>query len=419
MSAARTEIAGQPVGIVTPLFSALFLAFSVLTVLRIGLNSRLLDLFMDYTADGGLFVEKIHPTFWGFSIVAVISLISFRLELTAWELRVARAMLAFCATAFGLLVIGTVTGRSSSLGYLLDTYVTLIVTLLLFVFPAPWRQRLGALLIGYLILSALIGILEFASHIRLMPFTEGETVFRPTGLTNHPLEFGQWCTLALCFVAGTNWPRALKSAIGAMLIVACVLSGARLATIVMFLCTVVLLLTSVNNDIVPRLRAQRWLLMILAVLLIGPALVGGLFALGALTRFDGGIADDNAMSRVDVYGILGLLSWNQLLLGGDIETVRKLIQERYDYASIESSFLVFLVQFGLIGTIVFLGMMARLARAILSGASGPTILAFLSFFVIALSNNGLSVKSSSIFLLIILGIAFHPAETPPERSLET
>ncbi|MDR7037938.1 MULTISPECIES: VpsF family polysaccharide biosynthesis protein [Methylobacterium] len=399
----------------TPLLSALFLAFAVLVLARVALNPLLVDLVMSYTGDGGSIVEKIHPTFWGFLAVGAASLLTQRIDLTAWELRVVRALLAFCAACTGLLAFATVTGRSASVGYVLDTYVTLATLALMFVFPAPWRRGIGQALVCYLLACAALAIVEFVLRFRLMPFVESEAVFRPTGLSSHPLELGMWCAAGIGFAAATPWSRRLRFAACALLLVGCVASGARTATLLASLGAVALLVAGIGAGLPAGRRQERRVLVILGVLLVGPVLLGALVAAGALDRFSEGMADGNARARVDVYGVLSYLSWNELLLGGDIEAVRKLAFEQFKLPYIESSVVVLIVQFGLIGAGFFALMLGRLVVTILRGAQGSAILGTVIFFAAALSNNGLSSKTPSVFLILSLAIAFHPAAAPRLR----
>lgn len=407
MSGIGSVPAARPDHPARPLLTALFLAYGALLLMRIGLNGRLLDLAINYTADGGSIVEKIHPTFWGFLAVGGMALVSFRITLDAWELRVVRALLAFCGAVCGLLAFAVVTGRSASVGYLLDSYVALIVFALVFVFPVPWRRALGHALLGYMVAGALLAIVEFALRFRLMPFNEGEAVFRPTGLTPHPLELGLWCAVGIGFTAAGDWPRGTKLAAGGLLLLGCVVSGARLATLVAGACTVLVLVQGIGAGLSPQRRRERQILVVLGVLLVGPVLLGGLAAAGAFGRFAGGMADDNAMARIRVYEVFGLLSWHDLLVGGDINAVVKLVRERYDLPYIESALVIFVVQLGILGTVLLLGMLARLVRIILIGAAWPVTMAVVAFFVVALSNNGLATKSSSVFLLLGLAITLH------------
>lgn len=391
----------------TPLYGVLFLVFATLCLLRVALGNIVLDLVMDYTSNGGIFLEKIHPTLWGFAGVAALLVTNFSIELNDWELRVTRAVMLLSATAAGLLAFGTLSGNAGSLGYMLDTYVAVVAVVLLFAFPPGWRRQIGLIVLVFLIASAALGLAEFATHVRLMPFTEDETAFRPTGLTDHPLEFGQLCSMAMCFVAGMRWPPVRRLAICAFLLIACVASGARMATVGAFFSAFILLLASAGEGLSSRLRARRRTIIALAAILLVPILVGGMVAAGALGRFATDGSDANAMSRIDIYGILSLLSWKDLLLGTDIEAVRKLITERYEYGTIESSLLAMTIEFGVVGAIVFLSVLLRTAWSVARGASLAVKVATVSFFVVALTNNGLSTKSSAIFLILVLGIAFH------------
>ncbi|MEH3147860.1 MAG: VpsF family polysaccharide biosynthesis protein [Methylobacterium frigidaeris] len=400
-------------GAATPLYSALFLTLSVLILMRIGLNGRVLDLVMNYTAEGGTIIEKIHPAFWGLLGTALVTVTTVRVVLDAWELRVVRALLGFCAVASLLLVLAGVSGRSSSVGYLLDSYVTLIVLAALFAFPAAWRRGFGHVLLGYLILSALLGIVEFALGFRLMPYSESEAVFRPTALASHPLEFGLWCTAGLGFVAASDWRPLLRAAAAAALVAGCVVSGARLATLVSLACAAGLLVHAAGAGLPPDRRQRRRLLAGLGILILGPLALGALAAAGALGRFGGGIADENAMARIDVYGVFRFLSWSEILLGTDINAVLRIVNERFGLPFIESSFVVFVVQFGLFGAALFLGMLARLVRAVAAGAPGSVVMALCAFFLVALSNNTLSTKTTSVFLIVSLAIAFRSSSPPP------
>ncbi|RVU20580.1 VpsF family polysaccharide biosynthesis protein [Methylobacterium oryzihabitans] len=400
----------------TPLYSALFLTAAALILMRIGLNGRVLDLVINYTAEGGTIVEKIHPAFWGLLAVAAVTFATVRVALDAWELRAVRALLGFCAVASALLVVAGLSGRSASVGYLLDSYVTLIVLAVLFAFPAAWRRGFGHLLLGYVVLSALVGIAEFLLRVRLMPFSESEAVFRPTALTSHPLELGLWCTAGLGFVAASDWRPLGRAAASAILVAGCVASGARLATMVTGACAAGLLVHGAGAGLPPEQRRQRRLLAGLGVVLLAPVLLAVLAAAGALGRFGGGIADENAMARVDVYGVFRFLSWGEILLGTDINAVLKIVNERFGLPFIESSFVVFAVQFGLIGAALFLGMLARLMRVLVAGSPGSVVMAVVAFFAVALSNNGLSTKTTAMFLIVTLAIAFHPPHPLASRN---
>jgi hypothetical protein len=81
--------------------------------------------------------------------------------------------------------------------------------------------------------------------------------------------------------------------------------------------------------------------------------------------------------------------------------------ERFGLEFIESSLIIFIFQFGLIGTLVFLFFLGRTFFVLVAGAQRNIVLATIAFFVIALGNNGLSAKSAMIVMMFILIIAFH------------
>ncbi len=393
--------------------SALFIAFAVLCLLRVALIPTLLDRVMTYTADEGNLVEKIHPTLYGFVAVGLWGLLTTRIELTAWELRVLRHMFAFLG-GMALLLLGlAITGRLGSSGYLIDSYLTACCAALMILFPPPWRRGIATVLIGYLVAGAVIGIGEFATHIRLLPYAAKELTFRPTGLSNHPLEFGLVCAMAVGFVAATDWrplPRALAMAV---LVVGGFAAGARLAAIVGLLSAFLVVLVKVGAGQPRRRVLERRIIAVVAALVTIPILLGGLYAAGALQRFQGGLIDESALARVDIYGVFRFLSWNEILFGTDVARVRQIALEQFGYAFIESSLVIFVVQFGAIGTALFLGLLANLVRVMLSGARLGVVIGTFAFFVIATSNNGLSTKNAGIFLLFTLILALRPE---PQRN---
>jgi len=81
--------------------------------------------------------------------------------------------------------------------------------------------------LGMLILSALIGIMEAVTHIRVLPYDLNELQFRPIGLANHPLALGSLCATAIGFVVLARWPVWMRLLAVFILFVGCAASGAR------------------------------------------------------------------------------------------------------------------------------------------------------------------------------------------------
>ncbi len=394
------------------ILSALFIAFATLCLLRVALIPSLLDRVMNYTADEGNLLEKIHPTLYGFVAVGLWGLLTNRIALSAWELRVLRHMSAFLGGMTLILVWLAFTGRLGSSGYLIDSYLTACCAALMLLFPPAWRRMVATMLLGYLVLGAVIGIGEFATHVRLLPYDAKELTFRPTGLSNHPLEFGLACAMAVGFVAAADWrplPRVLAMAV---LVIGGFAAGARLAAIVGLAGAFVVGLVKVGEGQPPRRALERRIIALVSALVVIPVLLGGLYAAGALQRFQGGLVDESAMARVDIYGVFHFLSWSEILFGTDVAKVRQVALEQFGYSFIESSLVIFVVQFGAIGTALFLGLLANLVRVMLAGARLGVAIGTIAFFIIATSNNGLSTKNAGIFLLFTLILALRPV---PQR----
>ncbi|MEW6639442.1 MAG: VpsF family polysaccharide biosynthesis protein [Pseudomonadota bacterium] len=385
------------------LLRMLYMAFVVFILLRVGLNSLILNQFMDYTTLEGSTIQKIHPAFYGISLVAMTMLVSHRIELDAEDLAVLRAIATFLCGIVLLIVMLVAGGRNTSVGYILDSYiVACIATFVMTTLPRGWRPLIGELLLSFLMLSAMVGTVEFALQTRLLPYPGGEEVFRPTGLTDHPLQLGQWCAVGIGLVSATRWRMPFKIAAVAILLIGVLASGARLATLLSSLSCLVFLATA-RMEAPTRLDAlQRKIMLALAGVLAMMGLVAAMLAAGALTRLGGGLVDQSSLARVNIYGVFDYLTWNEFLFGGDITYIQRIARDVFGLPYIESSLVVFTVQFGLVGALLFAAVLANLFRALLKGAPWSVIAATVIFFTLSLSNNALSTKSSDVLTMTLL-----------------
>lgn len=385
-----------------PLLSA---AFVVLVLLRIGLNALILNQFMDYTTVEGSVIEKIHPAFYGIVLVAAGIAVTQRIELTLRDLAILRAVIVFVAGIAALLAMMIVNGRSGSAGYILDTYiVACLASFVLIAMPDAWRMRLGELVVLFFVLSAAVGIVEFLFKARLLPYPGGEAGFRPVGLTDHPLQFGLWCAVAICFARAIRM-QPLRWLAVAILLVGALASGARVATLAAGASAVIFLIFE-PIAAPTRIDAMQRKMMLAILGLVGLiAAVAAMAAIGALDRLFGGLVDESALARVGIYGVFDFLTWREFLLGADIARVQRLALDVFNLPYIESSFVILTIQFGLLGAILFFALLGNLVRAWLSGRSMPVILGTMIYFGVALTNNQLSVKSADIMILAILIMA--------------
>lgn len=381
----------------------LFWAFFASVLLRILLTENMLNLWINYTADEGSIIEKIHPGAYALGATCLAVILTQRIDLSAREMRAVRALLTLLATIGVLCTVMVASGRAGSAGYLIDSYVVACLAgIAIFAFPPEWRAALGGALLIFLIASAVVAIGEAALKVRLMPYPAKELTFRPTGLTSHPLSLGLSSAYAIGFVAATRWSSRVKAGAIALLLLGTVAAGARLATLAAAVSTLMVVLMAEWPGVPREKRIQLKMIALIGAAAVIPVAVAVLASLGLLDRFQNGLFDESAMARVDIYKVFELVTWKDILFGGDITSIRKLAFERFELQFIESAFVIFIFQFGLFGAIAFLAVLAFVFRRLLSGASWPSVLGTVTFVGVALSNNTLSSKGSSILTVFML-----------------
>ena len=384
------------------LLYAMFVGF---VLLRLSLGALILNEFMDYTTLEGSTIEKIHPALYGIALVAIGLGLTQRIALASHDLAILRAIILFVVGMFCLLLMIAVSGRSTSAGYILDTYIVACLAMFaMMAMPDSWRAPLGELILLFLVLSAAVGIGEFLLKTRLLPYPGGEDSFRPTGLSDHPLQFGQWCAVGICF-AGIIRRLSVRFIAVAVLLVGALVSGARIASLAACVSCVIFLIFTPMPARTPMDSVQRKMMLAIAGVVGLVGVVGVMFAAGALSRLEGGLVDQSSQARIDVYRVFEFLSWREFLFGSDITQVQRLARDIFNLPYIESSLVVLIVQFGLIGALLFAFLLGNLFRALLRGRSTAVILGTLVYFGLALTNNQLSVKSADMLMLGLLIMA--------------
>jgi hypothetical protein len=386
----------------------IFALFCTSILVRFFVNANVLDTVIKYSAEGGSIVEKIHPSTYGLVTVLLATLFSLRIELTAWELRTLRSLMVLVGVIGVMSAFMWSIGHSGSTGYLIDSYVVACVAgALMLCFPPAWRESIGAALIIFIAISACVAVGEFALQKRLLPYAATELSFRPTGLTEHPLILGLFNATAICFVPLTRWKPFAKVGVTIILLLGAFAAGARLASIVAAVCAFAAAFFSKWSSLPGAKSFQLKLLLFIGTAIAIPILLVIMTQVGLVDRFQQGLLDDSAMARVNIYGVFGLVSWSDILFGADIGRIRTLALDYLDLEYIESSLVMFIFQFGLFGTIIFLLFLARTFTVMLSGSSRYAVIGACAFFIIASSNNALSTKTPIVLMIVLLIVAFH------------
>ena len=397
---------------------ALFLLFALALLLRASLPPPFLDTFINYTPDYGSIVEKIHPGTYALAGVFALTLLTVRARIDAWSYRTGAGLLGLGAAIALLIVYLAMAGRTSAAGYLIDTYVAaMFAGLTLLLFPPAVRARAGELMLALILVSSALGIVEYLTRTRIMPYPTGEPIFRPTGLAGHPLTLGLLGATAILFVSMARWSPAIRLAAIGLLFIGVAAASARIALLAAAVAVFFAILggTGRGGSSAQRARLRSLLLVGGTIGLVGAITV--LAMSGFLDRFIArGLLDTSAMARVDVYRLFALTEWRDILLGTDIVTISKIAEQQLGLLAIESSPVILVYQFGVFGALLFAAaLLMAIARA-LSGAPIAAYIAVMLFFAVALSNNTLTTKTPVVLILFVLLIGLQAQRASRPRA---
>jgi hypothetical protein len=383
--------------------------------LRILITNPLMNEFVEYTTEKGAIYEKIHfGTYALLGVAAIIPL--FRpIRLEIWELAPFRALLFFGFWVLAIAIALVAIGRGGSAGYLIDSYVAAAAAgLILFMLPLPMRRTAGHVMLVILMASALIGIGEVATGTRFLPYEVGELDFRPTGLMGHPLNQGLMLAAGIGFLVASRFRLSFKLLGAALLLIGTAAAGARTATIMaaiaIFAC---LMLTRWQNVDAARQASMKLMVLAFAAIATLPA-IGLLIGAGFLDRFEGGLIDESAMARLDVYRVFEYVSWRDIIAGTDIAIIQNIIETRLDLLYIESTPVILTFQLGLPGALFFTGLVIYLFAHLLRLNGRAAAIGTAIFFIVALSNNHLSTKMATVTMIVVMLVAF--MQRPVARS---
>ena len=243
-------------------------------------------------------------------------------------------------------------------------------------------------------------------RIRFLPYPFEELSFRPTGLSETPLVLGLFNAVGISFVAASRWRGVAKASVIMIMLLGAFASGARVASIVAAASALSVIVlhdwpsTSpqarfcAEDDFAARHSLRRFVAPIV------------LLSLVSAERFQNGLVDESALARVNIYRLFELGDRMKFCLHR-IGNIRRLALYHFDLEFIESSLVMFVFQFGLFGTVVFLLFLARMFMALLSGAGRYVMIGTAAFFVVAFGNNSLSTKTPNMLMVMLLIVAFH------------
>jgi hypothetical protein len=301
------------------------------------------------------------------------------------------------------------TGRAGSSGIFIDTYLVAgAAGLVVLAQNAGMRRLIGDVVLGISLLSALIGLFEAATRTRIMPYGLDEAVFRPIGLTDHPLTLGLMCAASIGFVALTRWPVWARVVAVLLLFVGTAAAGARFALLLAG-AEVVALLLLVPWGLSRAAERKAKFATLLLTLVVGAGLIAVLAASGFLSRFSGGVVDENFYARTDIYKIFDYVGWKDILFGADLDAILKIVNEKLHLPYIESTPVYLTFQLGAILAVIFAGVVFWLLWRLLRHQARPAWIGTAIFLAAALSNNTLSTKTPVVAVFVVLLVAYMEA----------
>lgn len=385
----------------------LFLAVAFTFLIRFNISPQIMNRVVNYTDDGGSFIEKLHVGTYAMFLLLPLAFFARPFTLRGEEIGKFRVLLRFSIMMAALVPYLFIAGRAGSSGFIIDTYlVASAAGLIMLTFDDNARHALGDIVLGMLILSALIGIMEAVTHIRVLPYDLNELQFRPIGLANHPLALGSLCATAIGFVVLARWPVWVRLLAAFILFVGCAASGARFALLLGGVELMALVLFTRWQGLTPRRALKAKLIVFLITLVLTAALITAMSAGGLLNRFGGSLFDENFMARVTIYRVFDYVSWGDIMFGINVKELLEIVNQKLHLPYIESAPVVITLLLGLPVALFLAWLLVWMLFNMLRGAPGAAWIGTITYVLTALSNNALSSKNPEIAILLVLLAAY-------------
>jgi len=407
--------------------SLLFGAFAFAVIVRVSIPNNVLNVFEHYSNayDGsGNILEKIHPGAW---MIFALIIFMFPRVLARWRHDDGWIISSMFIMSIAILVdimICVFTGQTASIGYLIDSlFAACAAVCVALCFSASQRYLLGNVLLIIVILSSIVGIMEFVANTRFLPkdwggFMLSDLSVRGQGLFSHPLMLGLCDAVAIPVVYLTNWTRLAKVAASLILLAGIFAAGARAAAVASILMAILGLIYTSGKGLDVHARILNATLVTVGVLVSAAIILFIASSLGLTERFEKeGLIDDSTMTRVIIFQIFGYMDWSELLLGvGNFEML-KLTWIGLNIQEVENSLIAYVFQFGIIGACCLVAALLNALFTLGRRAPLPLKMALVTFLVVAFANNTMSSKSTALLLIFMLAMAFR--DTTVERGRTT
>ncbi|HEY1473070.1 MAG TPA: VpsF family polysaccharide biosynthesis protein [Pseudolabrys sp.] len=394
----------------------------VLAVIALALisPSLLTQLKFHYATTSGAFYEKLHPA--TYLVFAAFGLLLLRRGDPIGEIdRIAssaRLLLVF-AVCLGLLFMQCIIVRSP-VTVVIDTFLLPgLFSVVVWHLTSAERKPLVWVFHGLIWVNIAVGYYEYFSGHRLIPLMVGNLLvtgdWRSTAFLGHPLAASSFIALyVLILIVRPELCRPLWLRIPAIVLSfgSLMAFGGRTALLsVLFVLACLILVTGFRLVRGARVALPAVMLAICAILLMSAAVLL-LYEAGTFDKMIDRFSSDkgSAYARIASLHLLTLLDWKELLLGAEPtygSSLRSMMGLRF---GIESFWITYIVQFGVVGTaIITIGMGCFLAE-LLRRSDPAAWIAILYLVVDASSSVSFSSKGIALAQLIALIVIFMPRE---------
>ncbi len=380
------------------------------------LPTPLLNQITGYAEPGGMPLLKFHfYTYMLFLallfVVACIGPLRFVSEQSTEQ---------FGATQFAIVVLfcAAITIARQGTGgvaYMVNTlFAAPLVVMLAFYLDERRRERLTAMIIGFVALNAAIAICErlVGVNVFVFPNLTDTQYFRATALLGHPLENAFVTSSVMFLVPAMKWPAWRKFAVLAVCLAGILSFGARSS----FGATIGLGAAAAfyfgargllrHEMRLSTMAAAPWiaLLSVVAgsVLTFGTSLGERIVGLAKL--------DPSAQARLDVYRLFDYLTPSDLLYGVDAAEISFILKTYKEVEIIENCWIAILLMLGVILFVLFAFSLLAFLWSMARSRGAITAFAIVNLLLVASTSNSLSTQTPSLFIfsLALYGIRPRP-----------
>lgn len=404
--------AGMGVPTTRPASHRTTFAGAVLTLgvlLRIGVGNDLLNALMSYSTNGGSAVEKVHPGSWLILLSSAVLLGRLGAGPATIARRFDLASAVLLATACLLAVLTLMSDGASGLAYLLDAVICApLVALCVHRLEIASLRRLYIWALALLLINAVIAVAEYMLRTPLIGYLQSISwEFRASALLGHPLTNGLMTATAVPFVMASSLSRTQKGGAIALMLLALLAFGARSATIgAIFAMALMYLGQNVREVREGRFSPDNFLVTNAVVILVSIAIA--LIVLGtniADRLLSNALFDENARVRVESLRLISLLQPQELWFGLGSDRLLAILEADRTIPIIENFWIVYLLQFGLIGAVPLSA--ALIYFVVRIAPKGPVgLVGMVVFLAVASTNNSLSTKTGALVFYAALSAGF-------------